>query len=143
MIHARAETAADIARLLRSAQEPITIVAPRQSGKTTELLKFAEEKNPSGQFAMVCRDQITQAGIIRRHWMLFNRIDQSDIVAKRLLGEPLGAVGVTPPLMITPSNLHLLRGQGRIIYVDEWESFTDKVKDEILGYGRFVAGVSS
>jgi hypothetical protein len=164
MIYATANTAEDIARLLRSSQEsrrdagwddeekstikaitpePICITAPRQSGKTTELLKFAEEKYRGGHFVMVCRDQEAQKWIIHRHWLLFNRIDQSDIVAKRLLGEPLGGVGVTPPLMLNPSNLHLLRGQGKPVFVDEWNLIPEDAQRDILDSGRLIAAVTS
>lgn len=144
MIHARAETAQDIARLLRSAQEPITIVAPRRSGKTTELLKFAEEKNPNGQFAIVCHNYERQKIIIRRHWEIFNRVSQSDIVAKRLLGEPLGGVDVNPPLMISPGNFHLLRGHSKPIYVDELgEISNEDTMKYVLDTGRFRAAVTS
>jgi hypothetical protein len=164
MIYATAKTAEEIARLLRSSQEsrrdagwddeekltikaitpePICITAPRQSGKTTELLKFAEEKNHGGHFVMVCRDQEAQKWIIHRHWLLFNRIDQSDVVAKRLLGEPLGGVGVTPPLMLNPSNLHLLRGQGSPVYVDEWALLPEDAQRTISDSGRLIAAVTS
>jgi hypothetical protein len=144
MIYATANTAEDIARLLRAAQEPITIVAPRRSGKTTELLKFAEEKNPNGQFAVVCHNHDRQKLIIRRHWEIFNRISHADICAKRLLGEPMGGVDINPPLMISPGNFHLLRGHGRPIYVDELgEISNEDTMKFVLDTGRFVAAVTS
>lgn len=166
MIYANAETGWEIAQILRgenmaiqqaiqaenvaarllgkkSPDTGMIITAPRQSGKTTELLKFAEEKNHGGHFVMVCRDQEAQKWIIHRHWLLFNRIDQSDVVAKRLLGEPLGGVGVTPPLMLNPSNIHLLRGQGSPVYVDEWNIIPEDVQRAILDTGRLTAAVTS
>ena len=144
MIYANADTAQDIARLLRSAQEPIQITAPRRSGKTTELLKFAEKKNPLGQFSIVCANQERQEQIIRLHWKIFNRISQADIVAKRLLGEPLGGVDINPPLMICPGIFHLLRGHNNPIYVDELGSISNEdTMKFVLDTGRFVASVTS
>lgn len=144
MIHAKASTAQDIARILRSAQEPITIVAPRGVGKTTELLKFAEEKNPFGQFVIVCHNFERQKQIIRRHWEIFNRIDQADIVAKRLLRQPLGGIDVNSPLMISPGMFHLLRGHSKPIYVDELCEISKRGYHEyVLDTGRFVAAVTS
>jgi hypothetical protein len=66
-----------------------------------------------------------------------------DIVAKRLLGEPLGGIDINPPLVVTPDNLHLLRGRGLPVYVDEWRLHTEKHKDDILATGRFKAAVTS
>jgi len=144
MNYAKAETAQDIARLLRSNQPMLIITAPRQSGKTTELLKYAEEKNPNGQFAVVCRDQETQKRIIRRHWEIFNRISQADIVAKKLMGEPLGGIDINPPLMLSPGTLHLLRGQGRPIYIDELGSMSNEdMLPAIVETGWFAAAVTS
>lgn len=161
MIYATAETAQEIAQLLRGEGEKfiagkvadrllgkkessgIVITSPRRSGKTTELLKYAEEKNPNGDFCVVCRDIESQTRIIHQHWLLFNRIDQSDVVAKRLLGEPLGGVGVTPPLMLNPSNLHLLRGQGSPVYVDEWALLPEDAQRTILDSGLLIAAVTS
>jgi hypothetical protein len=166
MIYATASTAEDIARLLRSSQEsrrdagwddeekefikaitpePICIAAPRQSGKTTELLKFAEERNSHGAYTIICLSDEIQKQIIRMHWMIFNRISVADICAKRLLGEPLGAINVMPPLMLTPTNLHLLRGSnnGRQIFVDEWNALAEDAQRTILDSGRLVAAVTS
>lgn len=144
MICATAETAQDIARLLRSSQEPVVITAPRRIGKTTELLKFAEEKNPNGQFAVVCHNFERQKLIIRRHWEIFNRISQADIVAKRLLGEPLGGVDINPPLMVCAGSFKLLRGCDRPIYVDELgEISNEDTMKFVLETGRFVAAVTS
>jgi hypothetical protein len=164
MIYATANTAEDIARLLRSSQEsrrdagwddeekstikaitpePICITAPRQSGKTTELLKFAEEKYQNGQFAVVCLNHEIQSGIIRQHWLLFNKIGPSDVVAARLLGKPVSAEGVTAPLMLTPNNLHLLRGQGKPVFVDEWNLIPEDAQRDILDSGRLIAAVTS
>jgi hypothetical protein len=142
--YATAETAQDIARLLRSNHPELIITAPRRSGKTTELLRYAESKNPNGQFVVVCHNFERQNLIIRRHWELFNRISQADIVAKRLLGEPLGGIDVTPPLMISPGTFHVLRGNNLPIYVDELgEISNEDVMKRVIETGRFVAAVTS
>jgi hypothetical protein len=143
MIYANAETGQDIARLLRSAKEPIQITAPRRCGKTTELLKFAEEKNPLGQFAIVCQNSERQRYIIGLHWKIFNRISQADIVTKRLLGEPMGGVDINPPLVVTSQNIYLLRGSCRPIYVDDWTEINSTAQADIVESRYFVAGVTS
>lgn len=145
MIYESAQTAQDIARLLRTQRDgPIQISAPRQSGKTTELLKYAEEKNPNGMFAVVCLNHEEQKRIIRRHFDIFNRTSQAEMVAARLLGKPTGGIDINPPLMITPSTLHLLRGHGRPIYVDELGAIpSDDIMEILLKTRLFVASVTS
>jgi hypothetical protein len=144
MIYVNAETAQDIARLLRSNQTELIITAPRRSGKTTELLKYAESKNPNGQFVVVCHNFERQKQIIRRHWELFNRISQADIVAKRLLGEPLGGINVNPPLMVCPGNWHLLHGHNKPIYIEELgEISNEDTMKFVVETGRFRAAVTS
>lgn len=168
MIYANAETAQDIASLLRIKDSEeilaarkvadrllgkttikgegkgIIITAPRQSGKTTELLKYAEEENPNGQFIIVCHNFERQKQIIRRHWEIFNRISQADIVARKLLGEPMGGIDINPPLMVVPGNFHFLCGNNRPIYVDELCAISNEdTMKYVLETGRFVAAVTS
>lgn len=168
MIYANAETAQDIASLLRLKDSEenlvakkvadrllgkttikgegkgIIITAPRQSGKSTELLKYAEERNPFGNFAVVCLNQETQKYIVNLHWKLFNNIGPSDIVAARLLGKPVKGDAVSPPLMVSPSTIHLLRGRGLPIYVDELGAISnDRMMDSLLATGLFMAAVTS
>ena len=53
--HATADNAEDIAKLLRS-RGRIVVTAPSRSGKTTELIRYAEERYPNGRFAIVAKD---------------------------------------------------------------------------------------
>jgi hypothetical protein len=107
-------------------------------------LKYAEAQNPNGQFAVVCDNFEMQKLIIRRHWLIFNRISQADVVAKRLLGEPLGGIDINPPLMISPGTLHLLYGQRRPIYIDELGAISNHdIMKKLLDTGMFVAAVTS
>jgi hypothetical protein len=151
MIHEHAETAADIARLLRAAQEPIVIAAPRQSGKTRELIKFAESKYSNSQFAVVCANHEIQRLIIKMH---FNMIStkgltktevQTELVARRLLGDKsiLRDGEVNPPLMLTPGNVSNIRGRSLPIFCDEWNSLGVDVQEIIVNSGQFVAAVTS
>jgi hypothetical protein len=168
MIYANAETAQDIARLLRvmdnekelsalivadrllgkktlrSEGKGIQITAPRHSGKTTELLRYAEEKNPWGQFVVVCGGYDRQRQIIKQHWEIVNNITQANRVAARLLGKEVEGEGVTPPLMVVPGNLHLLRGHNKPIYVDELgEISNENLMNDLLATGLFRAAVTS
>jgi hypothetical protein len=144
-----AETREEIARQLRG-DKGVVVRAPRGVGKTVELLKFAEEKYPNGQFAVICMNAVVQKDIIKTHWKIFNRISQADIVAKRLLGEPLGGVDINPPLVLTPDNLHLLRMSGRPLFIDEYRAVRDSASKEIMDFlndnyihQKFIAGVTS
>lgn len=170
MIFANAKTAEEISQLLRimdseetiqarmvadrllgkttgtmyEGYKGILIRAPRRSGKTTELLKYAEDKNPWGQFVVVCHNLARQQDIIRVHWEVFNKIDQVARVAARLLGEPITGQDVNPPLLVSPGNFHLLHGHNKPIYVDELGEISnmDTMK-MVLGTGRFIAAVTS
>lgn len=168
MIYANADTAQDIASLLRMMESEehiqakrvadrllgkpafkgdgkgIIITAPRRIGKTTELLKYAEERNPWGYFAVVCHNQERQKQIIRRHWEIFNHIDQAARVAARLLGQEVTGGVVNPPLMISPGQFNLLRGHHRPIYVDELGEISNEyIMKHVIDTGRFVAAVTS
>jgi len=168
VIYAKAETAQEIASLLRMMdseekiqakivadrllgkskkcddEKGIIINAPRRSGKTTELLKYAEEKNPYGQFAVVCSNFDRQQQIIKIHLEIFNKITQASKVADRLLGNPITGRAVNPPLMISPGSFYLLRGSCRPVYVDELgEISNEDTMKYVLDTGRFVAAVTS
>lgn len=143
MIYEHAKTTQDIARLLRSHSEPRVIIAPRQSFKTTELLKYAEEQNPNGRFIIVCLNPQLQKQIVKYHWQIFNRLSFADVIAEKLLGNPLGGVDISPPLVLSPSNLHLLKGQRKPVFVDEWYEFDGEARATILDSGLFVASVTS
>lgn len=145
MIYEKAETAQGINRLLRS-NSGIVITAPRDSGKTRELIKFAETKHPNSQFAVVCANQKIQAMIIRMHFGMVSKkgLTQAELVARRLMGEGTLRDGeVNPPLMITPSNIQNLRGRNLPIFCDEWNSFPSDVQRIIIDTGLFVAAVTS
>lgn len=101
------------------------VTAPRRSGKTTELLRYAKEKYPYGQFAVVCISQKVQEEILRMY---------------RLIS---GDIGVTPPLILTPENLDRMRGQVKPILCDEWNLLPYETRDTILNSGLFVAAVTS
>lgn len=133
-----ADTSEDIRRFLYK-QGRVVITAPRQSGKTTELLLFAEGKNPLGQFIVVCMNREVQAHIIYRHREIF----ESGNVAKRLTGSKIESTIVNPPLILTPENLRFIRGQGKPVFVDEFKMLTEDEQKEILDSGLFVAGVTS
>ena len=105
----------------------IVITAPRRSGKTTELLKYAEENHPNGQFIIVCLNHDVQQEIGRLYW---------EIMGKQ-------SVGPTPPLMLTPGNLASTRGQRNPIFVDEWDALPLETRNTILQTGLFRAAVTS
>jgi hypothetical protein len=125
------------------------ITAPRRVGKTTELLKYAEEKNPYGQFSVVCHNLERQKQIISRHREVYNMMLKTRMVSARLLGEKLYSgdeLGeVHPPLMITPGIFKTLRGYGGgPIYIDELgEISNEDTMKYVLDTGRFVAAVTS
>lgn len=161
MIHVSAQTGQEIAQALRGGGEVslklhaekcadrllgnksasgIVITAPRQSGKTTELLRYAEEKYPISQFAVVCINQESQQQIIHQHWMLFNPSQRLDRNTTKLLGD---VVHVNPPLIITPDNISILLGRRFPVFVDEWNLLDDITQEDIIDSGRFVATVTS
>ena len=162
MIYIQAETAQDIAEILRlqrkdvnerinadevasrllgqkKASPGMVITAPRRSGKTTELLRFAEEKFSGSQYCVVSMNYEVQRQIIRKHWELFNAAN----VAKKLKGQATEGNEVNPPLMLTPDVLHLNRGRNSPMFCDEWNLFSEETQNAILETGLFVAAVTS
>jgi len=137
--HATAVDAKDIARLLRSSGR-IIVTAPARSGKTTELIKYAEERYVNGRFAVVCPKAEDHKYIIRLHWQIWNELTFSDVVAKRLLGQPLEGEDVNPPLMLTPENLHLLM-PSTPVFVDSWNCLPESAHRAILKKDLFIAAV--
>jgi hypothetical protein len=122
----RAKQVAD--RLLGKTKDTqgTVVTAPRQSGKTTELLRYAEEKYPNGQFTVVCLNRYVQSSICH--------------IYRDLRGDP----SVSPPLMLTPDNLSSMSGR-RVnpVFVDEWSLLPGNTIDKILNLGTFVAAVTS
>ena len=127
-----------IRRFLHS-QGRVVVTAPRQSGKTTELLLFAEGKYPLGQFIVVCLNQQMQESIILKHREIF----QAGNMAKRLNGQKIDSLEVNPPLILTSGNIKFMRGQGKSLFVDEFNLLSEGVQKEILDSGLFEADVSS
>lgn len=121
----RAKEVAD--RLLGKKKEKSAtlVTAPRQSGKTTELLRFAEEQYPNGQFAVVCLNQHIIHSICSIYREL--RGDQS----------------VSPPLMLLPHNLKLVGNERRPLFCDELGLFTEEQQECITKYPHFMAAVTS
>jgi len=121
----RAKEVAD--RLLgnKGDKSGIVITAPRQAGKTTELLRYAEEKYPSGQFAVVTLNRYMQINAC--------------YIYRDLRGYP----EVNPPLMLTPDNLKLVNTQGKPLFCDDLNLFSEAMRDEILNHKFFAAAVSS
>jgi hypothetical protein len=161
VIHVNAETAEDIAALLRGERKlvdekkqaelltdkllgkksdtGIIITAPRRSGKTMQLLRFAEDKYTGGRYAIVSINHEVQRSIIRMHWELH----QASNLLKKLTGKEAEGIDVNPPLMLTPDTIHLHRGSAKPIFVDEWNSLQEETQQAILKTGYFVAAVTS
>lgn len=121
----RAKEVAD--RLLGKKKEKsaILVTSPRQSGKTIELLRFAEEKYPNGQYAIVSPNQRMQEQILTTRYLLLEW--KESII----------------PLMLTPDNIMSMRGQVKPILCDEWSMLPEKTQDIVIQSGLFVAAVTS
>jgi len=139
--HAQAETAEDIARLLRT-RGRIVITAPPRSGKTTELIRYAEERYPNGRFAVVCKNEDVGKYIIRLHWCLYNGITVSQVVAARLLGKELEGGDVNEPMIVHIDRLHVPRNESIPYFVDCWESLSEFQKLTIMRRKLFIAAVA-
>lgn len=123
----RAAEVADRLLGIKKTISGIIVTAPRQSGKTTELLRYAEEKYPNGQFAIVTLNDSVQQAILHRYWSLLRP-----------------NVAGMPPLALTPNNLNLYRRHGtRPIFCDEWDLYPEQARKTILETGQFVAAVTS
>jgi hypothetical protein len=121
----RAKEVAD--RLLGKKKEKSAtlVTAPRQSGKTTELLRFAEEQYPNGQFAVITLNKYTQSNAC--------------YIYRDIRGYP----EVNPPLMLIPDNFKLVQTQGKALFCDDFNLFSEKIRDEILAHRYLVAAVTS
>ncbi|CAN5951011.1 unnamed protein product [Sphagnum jensenii] len=95
--YVQAETQEDIARLLRT-RGRIVITAPPCSGKTTELIRYAEERYPNGRFAVVCKNLDVGKYIIRLHWCIYNGFKPHEVMTARLLGKELEGEDVNEPM---------------------------------------------
>lgn len=141
--HAQAEDAEEIARLLRS-RGRIVITAPPKSGKTTELIRYAEERFPNGRFAVCCKDEDTGNYITRLHWCLYNGISHSEVCAKRLLGEELEGEEVNAPTLLTPITVcYRVFNPSTPLFVDEWFSLSEDVQRAIVKRRLFIAATGT
>jgi hypothetical protein len=143
MIHyATAETAEDVAKLLRT-RGRIIITAPPRCGKTTELLRFAEDRYPNGRFAVVAPEDC-HAYITELHRRIYNGFEQADVVAARLLGKTLKYEGVNPPYLIRPDAVWARTfGVSTPVFVDRWDVLTEDAKKEIIKRRLFIAAVQT
>ena len=137
-----AETAEDIARLLRS-RGRIVITAPPRSGKTTELIRYAEERYPNGRFAVVAKPE-DHANIVKIHWLLFNGFTFVDVVAKRLLGQELEGEEVNEPTLLTPEQATFRTfNPSTPTFVDSWNTLSRNQQQAIIKRRLFIAATMS
>ena len=136
-----AANAEEVAKLLRTRGRTI-ITAPSRCGKTTELIKYAEERYPNGRFAVFAKAE-DHPYIIKLHWRISNGISFVDVVAKRLLGEKVeGEFEVNPPALFTPeAALYRTFNPSTPTLVDDWNVFTEAQKSAILKRRLFIAAV--
>jgi hypothetical protein len=138
--HATAENAEEIARLLRT-RGRIIITAPARSGKTTELLRYAEERFPNGRFAVVAQKNHHDY-IIELHWNIFNGISITELVAARLLGEELERKDVNDPILYDPEHLYFRHGNySTPLFVDNWGLLSEEAQRIISKHKLFIAAV--
>jgi len=141
--HRQAETAEEIAAFLHN-RGRIVITAPPRCGKTTELIRYAENRYRNGRFAVVAEEE-KHPYIIKLHWCLSNGISFVDVVAKRLLGQELeGEFDVNPPALLTPETvMYRPWNASTPLFVDEWFSLPEAAHRAILKHRLFIAATSS
>lgn len=136
-----AETAEDIARLLRS-RGRIVITAPPRSGKTTELIRYAEERYPNGRFAVVCAREEDRKRIIQAHWNIYNGISFVDVVVNRLLGKEVEGEDVNEPTVLVPPNLYF-SNQFIPVFADNFHVLPTAAQRSILKHKLFIAAIGT
>jgi hypothetical protein len=142
IFHATAENAEDVARLLRT-RGRIVITAPPRCGKTTELIRYAEERFPNGRFAIVARPE-DHPYIIKLHWRISNGISHVDVVAKRLLGQELEGEDCNPPSLLTPeATTYCVFSPSTPVFCDCWFSLTEAQRRAIMKRRLFIAAVTT
>ena len=140
--HATADNAEDIAKLLRS-RGRIVVQAPARCGKTTELVRYAEERYPNGRFAIVAKEE-HHPYIIKLHWQISNGISYVDVVTKRLLGQELEGEDVNAPVLLTPeSAMYRTWNASTPVFVDQWFSLSSECQRLILKHRLFIAGTGT
>ena len=135
------ETAEDIARLLRS-RGRIVITAPPRSGKTTELIRYAEERYPNGRFAIVCAREEDRKKIIQTHWNVYNGISFVDVVANRLLGKEVEGEDVNEPTILFPPHIYFAN-QFQPVFADDFYSLPNSAQRTILKHKLFIAATAT
>lgn len=137
-----AANAQEIAKHLRARGRTI-ITAPARCGKTTELLRYAEERYPNGRFAIVAQED-RYAYITELHKRVYNGFNIADLVAARLLGEKLEYEGVPAPQFIHPISVWSpTYGQSTPVFVDRWNTLTQEQQREIIKRRLFIAAIAS
>lgn len=140
--HREAHNAEEIAKHLRARGRTI-VTAPARSGKTTELLRYAEERYPNGRFAVFAQED-KHAYITKLHWCLSNGIGYVEVVAKRLLGEELEGEDINAPQLLTPvAALYRTFNPSTPTFVDGWQDFTEAQQRAILKRRLFIAAVAT
>ncbi len=153
MIHVNANTAEEIGMMLRGEGEEynrhfkahqmawallgkdvdksILITAPRRSGKTTELLKFAKERHPHGEFIIICPNMQMKQMIIQMYHEMFDKVG-SRFIYRNL------------PVIVYLSVINEVRGYNYPIYIDDWNSIGELEDISRAGlWNNFVAAVTS
>lgn len=140
--HREAKNAEEIAKFLRERGRTI-ISAPPRSGKTTELLRYAEEKYPNGRFVVVAHED-RHAYITELHRRIYSGFSIADVVAARLMGDKLKYEEVNPPRLINPISVWSPTfGESTPFFVDRWNVLTEDAKKEIIKRRLFIAAVGS
>lgn len=141
--HREAKYAKDIAIILRGRGRTI-ITAPPRSGKTTELIRYAEERYPNGRFIIVCAREEDKNKIIHLHWLVANGISYVDVVAKRLLGEKLKGEEVNEPTILFPPHVHFPSHNHCIpVFCDDFNLLPNSAQRAILKRQLFIAAVQT
>lgn len=140
--HREAKDAKEIAGHLRS-RGRVVITGPARCGKTTELIRYAEERFPNGRFAIVAQED-RHAYIIELHRRIYNGISQATVVAARLLGEKLKFEEVNAPYLIRPGAVWARTfGVSTPVFVDRWNVLTEDAKREIMKRRLFIAAIQT
>jgi len=140
--HREAANAQEVAKLLRARGRTI-ITGPARCGKTTELLRYAEDRYPNGRFAVVAQEE-RHAYITELHKRIHNGFSLADVVAARLLGEKLKYEDVPAPYFINPISVWSPTfGQSTPVFVDRWNTLTEAQQKEIIKRRLFIAAIAS
>lgn len=138
-----AQNAEEVAKLLRS-RGRIVITGPARCGKTTELIRYAEERYPDGRFAVLCKNKEDYDRIIALHWQVANGYTFVDLIAKRLMGEKvLGGKAVNEPKLLSPPQNIYLPNQFIPLFCDDWFSLPSSAHRAILRHKLFIAAVGT